>query len=416
MNKNLLKLTLMLAMSMLVVFSSCKKDDDEDDDNTTPTIVLDGVYIKGAATALTTFDAKGMMEKTRNEVTQTDRDELMEIYMAVSATGGFNIVKVDGSTQTTYGPGTDFAEVTTPTNDEPHGAAFWRGSYVESTTEFTVPEDGLYHIIIDTELEKVVIAKVDYWAVIGGATLLGWGSDTELPSQGFDLNTMTFKAENVQLSNGEFKFRYSGGWKIEIDTTYDLGGGQKGIKVNTNYGNTADDLVPGGSNIVNSTPGLYTIEMVWTLGEGYTATVTKTADVPNTDWTNVPLELIGTGVSIDNPAALDDTSSWNWGNVLLCDNGIPTVNGDVYTWTWTGAIIEANEGFKIRTINGLPPVNGNGANFDAGYALLDATTSSALIVDNGGNLSATTKTAFDITITIDAANADAKVITITEAK
>ena len=43
-------------------------------------------------------------------------------------------------------------------------------------TQFTVPEDGLYHVIVDTEVGVIAIAKVE-WGLIGGATPNGWSDD-----------------------------------------------------------------------------------------------------------------------------------------------------------------------------------------------------------------------------------------------
>ena len=59
----------------LMVFSACKKDDDDDNNQNVP-IVLDGLYIKGAGTALTDFDDNGRMAVTRNEVVQEERESL----------------------------------------------------------------------------------------------------------------------------------------------------------------------------------------------------------------------------------------------------------------------------------------------------------------------------------------------------
>lgn len=85
-----------------MVTVSCKKDDPDPDPD--PEVVLDGIYLKGAGTALVELNEKGMLKPTRNEVNQTDRAALLEIYVAVKAgSDGFNIVKVAGSTRTTYG-------------------------------------------------------------------------------------------------------------------------------------------------------------------------------------------------------------------------------------------------------------------------------------------------------------------------
>ena len=77
-------------------------------------------------------------------------------------------------------------------------------------------------------------------------------------------------------------------------------------------------------------------------------------------------------------------------------------------------VIEGNEGFKVRTENGEAPSNGNGANFDAGFSAVDTENSSDKVADKDGNLSVTAKGTFTITLVIDAANSDAKTITIVE--
>lgn len=388
-------------------FSSCKKDDPTTD----PVIVLDGLYVKGDATASSDFSAKQMMKSTRNEVNQADRADLYELYIPLKAGKTFSIVKVAGSTKTTYGPGSDFAVVTDLDNDEPHAAPFSRGTLAESTATFSVATDGFYHVVCDMGVMKVVVAKVE-WGLIGAATPDGWGSSTALTESAFDLNKMEYTITGMELRGGDWKFRYSNGWKIILDTAYDGGNGVIGIKVNTNLGGAVTALVPGGVNIVNSDPGVYDIKLAYTLGSGYTCTLTKTGGLPLTNWTGVICDAVGSGVSADNTNAIPDPSSWGWGNKLLAD-GAPTKVGDLYTWTWTGAILEADNGFKLRTENGVAPASG-GANFDVGYSALDVAASSANVADDGGNLKVTVKGAYNITLTIDAADNDAKKIVITQ--
>jgi hypothetical protein len=408
--KNLLKLSWLVIAALAFTFTSC----DDDDDGGKDLIIEDGIYVKGLGTALTDYDAKGLMSVTRNEVTQEDRSSLYELYVAVEAgSGGFNIVMVTGGVPTVYGPGADFATVAEADRDvEEPQVDFARGSYAETATPFTVAADGLYHVVIDTELMKVAVIPVE-WGIIGGATPLGWGGDTELTQGAFDLETMTFSITDMELRGGDWKFRYSGGWKVILDAEYDLGEGKTGVKVNTNLGGSISDLAAGGDNIVNDAPGVYTISLTWALASGYAAEVTKTDDLPLTNWTDVICDAVGTGVSVDNANAIADPSSWSWGNKLLAD-GAPTKEGDVYTWTWTNIVLEANEGFKLRTENGVAPDNGNGANFDVGYSAVDTGTSSSLVADKDGNLSVTAKGTFVITLTVDAANSDTKEIVITE--
>jgi hypothetical protein len=395
-------------LSALVVFTSCKKDDKKDDP-----VVLDGMYILGGAAAWDDFNPKARMQVTRNEVNQEDRAALLELYIPLKAgAAGFQIAKVAGATRTYYGPGDNFGDVTQGTTDEPK-VTFQRGKFTENTVKFTVPADGMYHVAVDTELGIVVVVPVQ-WGIIGAATPNGWGGSLQMTQGAFNDTKMEWNLTGVELRGGDWKFRYSEGWKVEIDPDADLGGGVIGVKVNTNFGGAVNALVPGGSNIINAVPGIYNMKLAYELGVGYTATVTKTGDLPLTNWAGVELDAVGTGVSIDNPNAIPDPSGWGWGNQLVADNGgVPVKVGDMYTWTWTGIILEANEGFKLRTLNGVaPPVNG--ANFDAGFGALDITASSTKVQDDGGNLTVTDKGPYTITLTINAADSDKIKIVIIE--
>lgn len=418
MKKNLFKRFFNLTglfLAALLTFTACS--DDDDDNGGSDEIVLDGTYIMGDATTLDGYNPLGRMTVAVNEVTKEDRPALLEKYIAISSTGTFTIKQVAGAVKTTYGPGTDFAVVAEADRDidEPQ-VDFWRGSYVESETTFTVPTSGLYHVVIDTELMKIAIAPVT-WGVIGEATPGGWSSSTALTASAFDLNTMTFSISDMNLYSGQWKFRYSDGWKIIFDADYDNGTADAGIKVNTNFGGAINALVAGGDNMDNTAPGVYTITMTWTLANGYTATATKTADLPKTNWTGVQVDMIGEGVSVDNPNAVVSTTWGNWGYTLLADDGaIPVVDVDLYTWTWAGVILEADSGFKLRTKDGVAPPSG-GSNFGAGLEAVDHANSSANVnVATEGDITVTVKGSYNVTIEIDAADNDSKVITITEAK
>jgi len=271
--KNLFKI-LALVLAVGVVFSACKPKVDPDPVNQ----VEDGIYVSGDATADTALNINALMSTTRNEVTQETRSSLYELYIALDGSKGFNIVIVDGGESTTYGPGADFALVDAADldNEEPQ-AGLWRGSYEETNTQFQVADDGLYHVIIDTELGIAAIAKVE-WGVIGGATPNGWSGSTELTEGAFDLEAIKFETTGMILVVDQFKFRYSNGWKIILDTVLALGDGKKGVKVNTNFGTDVDALVPGGDNIENTVNGVYTVTMDWVYGTGMTASLTKTGN------------------------------------------------------------------------------------------------------------------------------------------
>lgn len=341
MKKSFLRLaSLLSAVAMLVIVfgvSSCKKDSTTN--TTPPVIILDGYYVKGGATVNgDNFNSNAMMKVTRNEVTQTDRPSLLELYIPLKAGAeGFNIVQVAGSTKKTYGPGSDYKLITQGTTDEPK-YPFYRGSYTESATKFTVDTNGLYHVVIDTELGKVVVAPV-HWGIIGAATPNGWGSSTQFTESVFNGTTMNWTITGMQLKKGDWKLRYSQGWKIELDTNLDLGGGKKGVKVNTNFGNRPDSLVPGGNNIVDTVPGIYNVDMSYTLGSGYTLTLTRTGNIPPIDYSTYQMGIIGNAYLI----APGDTANWdqNFGTSL------PQVSGTNYTWTYTLDLF-ADRQFKFR--------------------------------------------------------------------
>ena len=221
---------MVLAMVAMVTMVSC---DDDPDPDPIPA-VNNGYYIMGAGTGLSELISDGKMTTAKNEVDQTNLSSLLELYVAVSTgTDGFNIVKVISGEETILGPGTDFEAVTADAldGDEP-SEGLQKGSYIASETAFTVPENGLYHIVLDNVNEVLAIAKVE-WGLIGAAAPNGWSGSTPLGEPAFDLNVMEFSSTGVNMTTGEFKYRYSNGWKIFM---------ADGINVNTNFGGAVDAL------------------------------------------------------------------------------------------------------------------------------------------------------------------------------
>ncbi len=377
-----------LLMFAGVLFTACEDDavDDDDDDDDNPVLVEDGLYVTGAGTALVDLDFKGLMKTTRNEVGQEDRATLKEIYVAVKGgSEGFNIVEVAGQTQTSYGPGSDFAVVDSVARDiEEPAVDFWRGTYSVTETAFTVPNDGLYQIVMDTEVGIVAVVPVVYWGLIGAATPGGWSSDTEMPSTGFDLNSITYEATNVVMTKADFKFRHTGGWKIIIDG--------EDVRVNTNFGGTPADLVPGGDNIANDESGVYTVGMVWTLGEGFTANMNRTGDLNAIDYTDTELGLIGNSLVLDG-------APHNWDSTLYVHK--PVVEGETtYIWTFESVEVSANDtlgGFKIREGQ-----TWDGYSFGYPQVTMAGLAEDLFETNNDGNFIPTEDGIFDVEFKIDA--------------
>lgn len=239
------------------------------------------------------------------------------------------------------------------------------------------------------------------WSVIGSA-VGGWNPENDR-FMSFDKESNTYSLK-LDMKPGEFKFRASK--KDKDPWKYNLG--INAGKIIDNGANIA--LKDGGDNIGVS-GGNYTVTLDLVKQE-FSIVQNSAADF--TIWTDVVLDAVGTGVSIDTEGASADASSWGWGNVKIADNdGKPAASAAVYTWKWTGITLEAAEGFKLRTLNGVAsPVNG--MSFDVGFAALDVDASSSKVVDAGGNLSVSEKGRYTIVLTIDATNGDAKKIVITE--
>lgn len=369
----------MIMAVAMVSFTSCDPEPEP-----TPIPVEDGLYVRGAGTALDSLSNLGLMMKAKNEVLQEERASLYEMYIAVEAGAeGFNLVNVVGGVEEVWGPGSDFAEVAAGDldNEEPRDG-LWRGAYAPGETAFTVPENGLYHVMVDTELGVVAMARVK-WGAIGAATPGGWGGNTPLPAGDFNLEAMTFEATDVVMVTGDFKFRYSDGWKIVLDTVVDLGEGKKGVKVNCNFGGTLDALVAGGDNMTNAENGLFTVSMAWSLADGTSATVTKTGEYTPPEYpTEVFLVGDATAYGWDTPGGKADAV------FHAADGGSPTEG--IF---WKIAHIEADKGFKIS--------EADWGTINLGHGDVDEYDAAGVAVsDNGGNMSIATSGMYMIVLNL----------------
>lgn len=362
------------SLFLSTLFISCG-----DDDPAPTTRVEDGIYVKGTATAFTELNAKALMKTTNNEVGQKPRATLYELYIPLKKDGSFSLVSVAGAVQKTWGPSATFLRVADAdlNTDEPK-KGLWKGAIVESTTTFSVPADGLYHVVFDSELGLGAIAKVE-WGVIGAATPGGWGGSTPLTASAFNGTKMTFESKNAPFTKSDWKLRYSDGWKILFTPE---------VNINCNFGGTPAALVPGGDNFSNGVGGLYTISLTQELGSAPKAVFTKTGDLPAENFSNVELGLIGDGLNVGGA-----THNWN----LTVQVQKPAKAGDVYTYIFSNVEVNNTGGFKIREGQtwdkksyGFPQVKLEG-------------TGAADLSDVGGNFKgAVDKAKYDMTLVIDA--------------
>jgi hypothetical protein len=359
------KMLQLMSIIMLasVVLVSCKKDDDEDPEPT-PTPVEDGIYVVGSGTALTDFNINGLMKPTLNEVDQTERASLRELFVAVKGGDGFNIIRVAGAQRTTYGPGADFAEVAEADlqTDEPRTGKFWRGSLAETDAKFVVPEDGLYHVVYDTELGIVVVAHAK-WGVIGAATPGGWSDNTPMTAA-FDLNKMEFQVTEMTMLQNSWKFRYSDGWKIFMDA-------EGTVKVNTNLGGTVEAPTPGGADLTNAEYGVYTVTLTWELGKTWVGSTEKTGEGEPLPEYPEAVYLVGDGTAYgwDAPGGNEEA--------IFHKAAGGTPSEGIY---WKIAHLEGGLGFKISAADWTAP--------NLGFAEVEEFDAEGVeVVDNGGNMS-----------------------------
>lgn len=312
--------------------------------NTNTVDLPDGVYIYGNGTTLLSLDEKGIMDLAKNEATQEIRPTLYEKYLTVKGGNeGFQIISVNDHVKTYLSPSSNFAKVMeNDLNPEEPKEGLYRGNIEANIDQwvdpFIVEEDGLYHIAYDSEINIVTIAKVE-WGIIGAATPEGWNTSTNL-TETFDLFEPQYTFTNLALTKGDFKIRYSNGWKVILDPDYDLGNGNMGIKVNSNLGNTISDLIPGGNNITNDVPGYYSININWTIENGIGAVLIKTGDLEYFDYSSTELGLIGSGI-------IQNGNPLGWENSMLLHT--PMISDETtYTWTYEDIEVSTDGAFKIR--------------------------------------------------------------------
>lgn len=358
------------------------------------TIILpDGLYIYGTGTPLYSLEEKGKMDLARNEVTQEIRSTLYEKYLPIKGGDeGFTIISINNHVKTYLEPSSNFVKVND--NDlapEEPIEGLYRGN-IDVNTEpyidpFLVDEDGLYHIAYDAEIGIVTIAKAE-WGVIGEATPESWSTSTNL-NESFDLFDYQFTINDLTLTKGDFKFRYSNGWKVVLDPNYDLGNGSVGIKVNSSLGNTISDLIPGGNNITNEVPGYYSLNINWTLDNGISAVLIKTGDLNYIDYSSTEFGLIGTGI-------IQNGTPVGWDGSIL--HHIPVVTDQTnYLWTYDHIEVSTDGAFKIR----------EGQNWDGmilGYndVIMSGESINDFEADGDGNFVSLTNEVYDFDLMIDA--------------
>jgi hypothetical protein len=364
-------------------------DDKKTDVNS---VVEDGFFVVGEASGYTSPDNKARLASGKNEAaSNAERAGMYDGYVWLEKGKGFNLVEVSAQTITnTYGGAALSVKDAGSNGDEEPQVAWYEGSIAAAGAAFQLPSDaqnGLYHVVADKTLNKVVVVPVSYWAMPGDA-VKGWNDDQKLEIDGTpSKDKVVYKAEDVPIkASGAFKFRHSGAWKVTLDGT----AGSE-VRANTNYGGSIDDLVAGGSDISGSAAlkGKYTVTMTWTAGSGYIVELTNKQVLANTDWSEVKFGLRG-------------EAGFDGGTIEWSENAqqavLPThsTSGDVYTWTITWDLVAGKE-FKVA-----------GGDTWLGKSAFDGVSNFADLFEGDDNIKAKENGNYTFTLTIDADNNDSK--------
>ena len=344
-----------------MMFTSC---DDNGKQPPVVTIVEDGFYVVGEASAIASLEAEGaevaiMANGTNENASNAAREGMYEKYIALEGGKPFQLVLKEGATETVYGA--ELAEVKLEGNEQPN-ITVQRGKMVENTT-MQVKENGLYHIVLDLNLDgsledKLILVAPVEWGVRGGMN--GWGFTAGTRSE-FNKTTMTYTWTDQELSaGGKFKFAYGGGWKIELNALADAtdANDERYIKANTNLGENA---LPGGADIAVEGAGTYTITLTYNLAQGAIANSYK-YEVKMTAASALPSEMYMIG---------DAIGGWDWaGDYIVSMTPVHSAEGAF----WTIKPLEAGKPFKFCPVKDW---NGDftGLGEDSGYVVADGNCS-----------------------------------------
>ena len=275
MKQTIKMIALLFTAAMLTI--SCSKDNGGGPG--TETMLEDGFYLTGSATPFEAAELDGMFKNTPNEKGGVSRPSLYEIYAPMTV-GAFQIQKVAGSTNVKLGGTLLFTYQGSGEYEQPKSPVKFYSPATDGTINIT--EAGMYHIVYDTELARILVTKAD-WGMRGD--LNGWGFTKLNASADFK----TFSINDLEINDGNFKFAYSGGWKIGIDDTTDVAT----VLVNTNFGGTlafngntiTPTLEPGGANYVftKENKGKYTVTLTWAKG-AFSAQLEKTGESTQPDY------------------------------------------------------------------------------------------------------------------------------------
>lgn len=248
--------------AVTMLFSSCKK---EQDGPNLDDVIEDGFYVGGPATGSESLAVEYRLASGVNEAKENvKRAGMYEKYVALEANKDFYLLLREAKNETRYSATLEDFN-TEGANDQPT-VTLKRGKLETgaSAPAMKVAESGLYHIVLDLNETgdlanpQIIVAPVQ-WGTRGVNGNWGW---TAMEGGEFNRTEMVWTATFPEVSTGDFKFSYGGGWKIQLD---DAGN----VKANTNLGL---DMLPGGSNIPLQKGTDVKITLTWKLNGGEIST------------------------------------------------------------------------------------------------------------------------------------------------
>lgn len=230
-----------------------------------------GTYIVGSATVYTRAGAAAQLLSVKLDGSESSPN-LVGIYTYLKAGGDFRIShSTTPDALSNWGKGEEISSI------ENRGTTY---KLVDGAAGFTVPKDGVYYVVVNTELAELTILPVN-WGVIGSATPNDWSKETLLGDAVYNSVqqevTWTGKAN---IKDGEMKFRYSGDWGYSVNLT-----ATEKVKLYTDL--TTDktlsdaytDVSTGGPNITITGPAQYDITLRLSIQTGtFSAKLVKVGD------------------------------------------------------------------------------------------------------------------------------------------
>jgi len=197
-------------MTLSIVLVGCKKDDPPKP----VSYVEDGFYVVGAATSVADLFADGaekaLMAVGLNENSKPQQHQprtgMYEKYVALEGGKDFQLMLKAGANEIPYGATLTLSEELS--GDAEPAIQVYKGTLAENGAAMKVTTSGLYHIVVDVPLNKVIIAPVQ-WGVRGAMN--SWGF-TAFPAPTFNKESMSYTLTDVTVElGGGFKFAYGGG-------------------------------------------------------------------------------------------------------------------------------------------------------------------------------------------------------------